>query len=139
MSQIAVIFWSGTGNTERMENAIAAGVQSAGNTAQLFSVSDFSEDKIDAFSSFALGCPAMGSEELEDSEFLPFYNAIKEKLAGKAVALFRSYGWGGGEWLNAWKADAEASGLKIIGTLAIENAPDENGIAECEALGKKLT
>jgi flavorubredoxin len=81
----------------------------------------------------------MGAEELEDSEFQPFYEAVKPALNGKKVALFGSYGWGGGEWMNPWKADAEAAGLVLVEEpLAIENAPDDAGKAACQELGKAL-
>jgi len=139
MEKVAVIYWSGTGNTEMMANAVAEGVKAAGAEADVFTVSDFSADKVAEYGRFALGCPAMGAEELEDSEFQPLYDSIKPALSGKKVVLFGSYGWGGGEWMNPWKADAEGAGLVIVADpLAIENAPDDAGTAACQELGKTL-
>ena len=100
MSKAAVIYWSGTGNTEAMAKAVQKG---AGVGAELFSVSDFDAARAGEYDAFALGCPAMGSESLEDSEFEPVFEAIKDKLAGKKVALFGSYGWGDGEWMRNWE------------------------------------
>lgn len=139
MEKVAIVYWSGTGNTEMMANAIAEGVKAAGAEADVFTVADFSADKVGEYNRFALGCPAMGAEELEDSEFQPFYDGVKASLSGKKVALFGSYGWGGGEWMNPWKADAEGAGLVLVAEpLAIENAPDDAGNTACQELGKTL-
>ena len=139
MEKIAVIYWSGTGNTEMMAQYVAEGAKAAGAEVDVFSVSDIAQDKLAEYGRFALGCPAMGAEELEDSEFQPFYDAAKPSLSGKKVALFGSYGWGGGEWMNPWKADAEAAGLVLVAEpLAIENAPDDAGKTACQELGKAL-
>lgn len=130
----AVIFWSGTGNTEAMAKAVAEG---AGVEAT--PVSSFSGDLSD-YEAVALGCPAMGAEELEDSEFEPFYSANESKLAGKAVALFGSYDWGDGEWMRLWADRAKAAGANIVGGegLIANNTPDEDALAKCKALGEKL-
>ena len=139
MNKIAVIFWTGTGNTEVMANEVVAGAKEAGADVTLFNTSAFSADKAQEFDKFALGCPAMGAEELEDSEFQPLYDQLKAQISGKKVVLFGSYGWGGGEWMNPWKADAEAAGLVLVADpLAIENAPDDAGKAACQDLGKAL-
>ena len=130
----AVIFWSGTGNTEAMAKAVAGG---AGVEAT--PVSSFSGDLSD-YEAVALGCPAMGAEELEDSEFEPFYSANESKLAGKNVALFGSYDWGDGEWMRLWADRVKAAGANIVGGegLIANNTPDEDALAKCKALGEKL-
>ena len=94
--KVAVIYWSGTGNTEQMAQAIAEG---AG--ADLFAVSDFS-GKLDAYDRVAFGCSAMGDEVLEESEFEPFFAEVEGELSGKTIALFGSYGWGDGQWMRDW-------------------------------------
>lgn len=130
----AVIFWSGTGNTEAMAKAVAEG---AGVEAT--PVSSFSGDLSD-YEAVALGCPAMGAEELEDSEFEPFYSTNESKLAGKNVALFGSYDWGDGEWMRLWADRVKAAGANIVGGegLIANNTPDEDALAKCKALGEKL-
>ena len=129
----AVIYWSGTGNTEQMANAIAEG---AG--AELFSVSDFTGDIAD-YDRIAFGCSAMGDEVLEESEFEPFFTAIEGALSGKTIALFGSYGWGTGEWMENWEADCSASGIKLATDSVIANEmPDEEALAACKALGAAL-
>jgi flavodoxin short chain len=139
MNKIAVIFWTGTGNTEVMANEVVAGAKEAGADVTLFNTSAFSADKAQEFDKFALGCPAMGAEELEDSEFQPLYDQLKTQISGKKVVLFGSYGWGGGEWMNPWKEDAANAGLVLADEpLAIEGAPDDAGKEKCRELGKVL-
>ncbi len=139
MNKIAVIYWTGTGNTEVMANEVVAGASAAGAEVTLFNTSDFSVDKAQEFDKFALGCPAMGAEELEDSEFQPLYDQLKTQISGKKVVLFGSYGWGGGEWMNPWREDAANAGLVLADDpLAIEGAPDDAGKEKCRELGKVL-
>lgn len=139
MSKIAIVYWSGTGNTEMMAKEVAEGVKAAGGDVSIFATSDFTADSAAVFDKFALGCPAMGAEELEDSEFLPLYEQLKPSLSGKKVVLFGSYGWGGGEYMTAWKNDAVSSGLILVDDpLAIENAPDDDGKSKCQELGRVL-
>ena len=136
MSKTAVIYWSGTGNTEAMAKAVQKG---AGLGAQLFAVSDFDASKVDAFDAFALGCPAMGSEALEDGEFEPLFNEIKGQLAGKKVGLFGSYGWGDGEWMRTWEDDCAGAGISLAAESVICNdAPDDEALEACRALGETL-
>lgn len=130
----AVIYWSGTGNTEAMAKAVAEG---AG--AELFGVFDFSVS-IDDYDAVAFGCPAMGAEELEESEFEPFFSSVEIKLSGKKVALFGSYGWGDGEWMRNWEDRVKDDGAVLLndeGLIANEFPSDED-LDKCKALGKML-
>ena len=129
----AVIYWSGTGNTEAMAKAVADG---AG--AELFSVSAFSGDVAD-YDAVAFGCPAMGAENLEEGEFEPFFEGIESKLSGKKVALFGSYGWGDGEWMRTWEEDCASPGIRLaVDSVTCCEAPDDEALSACQALGKKL-
>ncbi|WP_321973453.1 flavodoxin [Paratractidigestivibacter sp.] len=138
MSKIAVVYWTGSGNTEAMANAIVDGAAAAGADAKAVLVSEFSADDVAAFDALAFGCPAMGAEELESDEFEPVWEACKEVLGDKPVALFGSYGWGSGEWMDTWKDDAESAGVKVIDALIANDAPDDEATSACEALGKSL-
>ena len=138
MSKVAVVYWSGTGNTEAMANAVAEGVAENGGETEVVQVSDFSADKLGDYDAFAFGCPAMGSEELEDSEFQPVWDDVKGSLGEKKVVLFGSYEWAEGEWMDNWKGDAEASGVNVVGTQICYDAPDADGEADCRALGAKV-
>lgn len=139
MSKVAVVFWSGTGNTEAMADKVAEGAKEAGAEVSVFSAEDFSADKVEEFDGLAFGCPAMGDEELEDTIFEPMYAACEPKLAGKKVGLFGSYGWGDGEWMRSWEADCEASGIDLACESYICNeTPGDDEKAECVALGKAL-
>ena len=139
MKKTAVIFWSGTGNTEAMANEVLAGMQSAGADAALLSCSEVDGGAIDALDAVALGCPAMGAEVLEEEEFAPMFESIKDKLVGKKVALFGSYGWGDGEWMRTWEDDCKSAGIDLACESVICNeAPDDEAVAACQNLGKTL-
>ncbi len=139
MSKIAVVYWSGTGNTQEMALAVSDGAKEKGAEVSLFSASDFKDSMVNDFDAFAFGCPAMGAEVLEEDEFEPMFESCKASLAGKKVALFGSYGWGDGEWMRTWEEDCAAAGISLACESVICNeAPDENAVAECKALGAAL-
>ena len=139
MSKVAVVYWSGTGNTEEMANKVAEGAKAAGAEVEVISADDFEGTDISSFDGVAFGCPAMGDEELEDTVFQPVFEACESKLAGKKVALFGSYGWGDGDWMRSWEDDCSASGIKLCCESVICNeAPDAQGLAACRLLGKLL-
>lgn len=129
----AVIYWSGTGNTEQMAQAIA---DAAG--AELFAVSDFSGSIAD-YDRIAFGCSAMGDEVLEEDEFEPFFASIEGDLSGKTIALFGSYGWGDGEWMRTWEDDCRANGMKLVcDSVICCEAPDDEAVENCRKLGAEL-
>lgn len=131
--KIAVIYWSGTGNTEMMAKAVAEG---AG--AELFSVSDFSGNIAD-YDRLAFGCPAMGSEVLEEDEFEPFFTGIESMLSGKKIALFGSYGWGDGDWMRSWEDTCRDDGAVLACESVIcQEQPDDEALEKCKALGAAL-
>ncbi len=135
----AVVYWSGTGNTEAMAEAVANGARTAGADVTTFTADSFNADAAAEFDAVALGCPSMGSEELEESEFRPMFDAVKGTLAGKKVGLFGSYGWGDGEWMRSWQEECKEAGIALVMDGVICNdAPDEEATANCEALGKAL-
>lgn len=135
MKKIAVIYWSSTGNTEAMAKAVAVG---AG--ADLFSVSEIDIDEALSYDSIAFGCPSMGAEVLEESEFDPFFTVIESKLGNKNIALFGSYGWGDGEWMRDWEVRARATGANLFEDgLIINETPDSEGTDECIAFGKRFS
>ena len=137
MSKVAVIYWSGTGNTEAMANAVAEGARNAGADVDLLNCSDVSS--ADGYDAVALGCPAMGAEELEDSEFEPMLEQIEPALPGKKVALFGSYDWGVGEWLSNWEARCAEKGITLAAeSVKANNAPDDAALAACRALGAAI-
>ena len=139
MSKVAVVFWSGTGNTEQMAEAVAEGAKSAGAEVTLANVNDFDSSSVTDFDGIAFGCPAMGAEVLEDSEFEPMFNACEAKLSGKKVGLFGSYGWGDGEWMRNWEEQCIADGAVMAGECVICNeAPDDTATEQCVELGKAL-
>ena len=137
--KIAVVYWSSTGNTEAMAQAVAEGARKAGGSAELFTATEFDGDKVDAFDAIAFGCPAMGAEELEDSEFAPMFESCESKLSGKKIALFGSYGWGDGEWMRTWEDTCRNDGASLIcDSVICQEAPDDEALTACRSLGEAL-
>ena len=139
MKKTAVVFWSGTGNTESMANAVLEGMKAAGAEAELFTSEQADAAKLALFDAIAFGCPAMGAEELEETEFAPMFDAVKSSLSGEDAALFGSYGWGDGEWMRTWEEDCASAGIRLAAdSVTCCEAPDDEALSACQALGKKL-
>lgn len=135
MSDIAVVYWSDTGNTEEMAKLVAEGIASAGGSAVLIGADSFGPADVEKYGAIAFGCPAMGDEELEDVEFLPMYDAVEPLLEGRRVALFGSYDWNDGEWMELWEQRAEAAGLNVVDSVIAKDYPDDDASADCMRLG----
>lgn len=139
MSKIAVVYWSGTGNTEQMANAVASGAKSKGAEVEVFTASSFNADLVDNFDAIAFGCPSMGNEVLEDGEFEPMWNSVEGKLKGKKIALFGSYDWGDGEWMRSWESRCAEIGAVLPTEFVIANLePNDDALSDCEDLGIAL-
>ena len=136
MSKMAVIYWSMSGNTEAMASAIAEGARSAGAEVDLMQVSEVSVDQALSYPLLALGCPAMGAEVLEESEFEPFFAQLEGRLSGKKVALFGSYGWGDGQWMRDWQTRTEGANANLYGEgLMVNETPDDAALEQCRTFG----
>ena len=139
MKKTAVVYWSGTGNTESMANAIAEAMKAAGAETEVMTSEQADTGKLAGFDAIAFGCPAMGAEELEETEFAPMFDAVKGSLSGKDVALFGSYGWGDGEWMHTWEDDCKANGMNLVcDSVICCEAPDDEALEACRKLGAEL-
>ncbi|MFR1579775.1 MAG: flavodoxin [Lachnospiraceae bacterium] len=140
MSKVAVVYWSGTGNTEQMAESVADGARNAGADVTTFTAAEFDADKMDEFDAIAFGCPSMGAEQLEEDEFEPMFTACETKLSGKKIALFGSYGWGDGEWMRNWVKQMQDAGAEVVGgeDAICCDAPDDEAEEKLVELGKKL-
>ena len=139
MSKLAIVYWSGTGNTESMAAMVAAGAKEAGAQVDLFTAAEFGPEQMDQYDAIAFGCPSMGAEQLEEGEFEPMFSACEAKLAGKKLGLFGSYGWGDGEWMRSWEARCNDDGANLACDSVICNeTPDDDGLAACRNLGASL-
>ena len=140
MRKVAVVYWSMGGNTAAMAEAVADGARQAGAEVLLRQVSETTPEEALSCDAIALGCPAMGAEVLEESEFEPFFAQLEGSLGGKQVALFGSYGWGDGQWMRDWWERTEADGALLVGSegLIVQEAPDEDGLAKCRDLCASL-
>ncbi|MGX8705199.1 MAG: flavodoxin domain-containing protein [bacterium] len=134
MSKVAVVYYSGSGNTEAMADVIVSAI-----SADKIEAGDFSAAKVAEYDAIAFGCPAMGDEVLEETVFQPMWDDVKGALAGKKVAFFGSYGWGDGQWMRNWEADADAAGIvRVTDSVICNEAPDDEATAALEALAKAL-
>lgn len=139
MRKAALVFWSGTGNTEAMADAVEAGIKAGGAEVEVFQAADFDSGKAAEFDGIAFGCPSMGAEQLEASEMQPMFDDVKGRLSGKKIVLFGSYGWGDGEWMRSWEDDcADAGADRVADSVICNDAPDDAARAACKALGEAL-
>lgn len=140
MDKIYVVYWSQSGNTQAMAEAVGEGIREAGKEAEVVDVSQASLDALKDAKAFALGCPAMGAEVLEEAEMEPFVCDVEGFAGGKSIGLFGSYGWGDGQWMRDWVERMSGAGANIVGGEGVmcQNAPDASAIEECKALGKQL-
>lgn len=139
MSKVLIVFWSGTGNTLEMANAIEKGIQNTGAQTDVFNVSDFDSATIEKYDKIAFGCPSMGDEVLEESEFEPFFMEIENQISGKNIALFGSYGWGDGAWMRSWEDRVRAAGGKLFEEgMIVMSTPDNSATEECIHFGERF-
>lgn len=138
MKKIGIIFWSGSGNTEAMAHALAEGIGNTQACSEVFYVGDISASDIASYQALAFGCPAMGAEELEEAEFAPFFTQCEARLKDVPLALFGSYGWGSGEWMETWRIRCKEAGAQVVGTVIAQGYPDEQTLADCKNLGARL-
>ena len=140
MDKIYVVYWSQTGNTEAMAEAVARGIRSEGKESAVVEVGSISPEELKEEAVFALGCPAMGAEVLEESEMEPFVETLEAFVKGKTVGLFGSYGWGDGEWMRDWEARMQQAGANVIGGEGVicQETPDQEALEKWEELGKNL-
>lgn len=140
MSKVVVAYWSGTGNTEMMAAAVGEGINAAGGEAVVVAMEECNAADLKDCDAFALGCPAMGAEELEDTVVEPFVSEVEGFVSGKKVALFGSYDWGDGEWMRIWTQRMQDAGAVIAGGegLICNNEPDDEAKENCKKLGQDL-
>ncbi len=140
MDKIYVVYWSQSGNTQAMAEAVGKGIKDAGKEAAVTYVGEASLEELKNAKCFALGCPAMGAEVLEESEMEPFVSAVEGFAAGKTIALFGSYGWGDGQWMRDWTDRMTGCGATVLNGegLMCHETPDGDMLAECETLGRGL-
>lgn len=139
MSKVAVVYWSMTGNTEMMAQAVVEGVEATDSNVEIFKASEFDKSMLADYDKIAFGCPSMGAETLEESEFQPMFDSVKNDLANKDVVIFGSYGWGDGEWMRNWQLDLEEHGVELVAEgLMVNETPDADGLNKSRELGQAL-
>lgn len=138
MTDIAIVYWSGTGNTEAMANLVAEGIKDAGKDVDIISAESFSAADMPRYTRLAFGCPSMGDGVLEEEVFEPMFAEIEGSLGGKTVGLFGSYGWGDGQWMRDWVDRCRADGADVVGDVIANEYPGDAESEDCRALGAKV-
>ena len=139
MDKVAIVFWTGSGNTEAMAQAVEEGAKNAGAETVLNFVGDTSAAEVATFDKIILGCPAMGDESLEEYDFEPFFEGLLPDLAGKKVGIFGSYAWNEGDWIMNWKARLEEAGVTLTAEpVKAYSYPDDDALEACRELGKTI-
>jgi flavodoxin short chain len=139
MANIGIIYWSGTGNTEKMAELVEQGAKEAGATVTRKNVASASVDELAGYDVVVFGSPSMGAEVVEESEMVPFVASALPGLKDKKAALFGSYGWGDGEWMRNWSAELKSAGVNLLDDgLIVNETPNGESADLCLAYGKKL-
>ena len=140
MDKIYVVYWSQSGNTQAMAEAVGQGITAAGKEAEVIHVGSASVELLKDAKAFALGCPAMGAEVLEETEMEPFVAEVEAIASGKTIALFGSYGWGDGQWMRDWEERMSGAGAAVLNGegLICKETPDNAVLTECSNLGRQL-
>ena len=134
-----IIYWSGTGNTEKMAQLIADGAKEAGADVTLKTVSQATPQDATDCDVLIMGCPSMGAEVLEEEEFEPYMTDIEGSISGKKVALFGSYGWGDGEWMRDWDGRIAGAGATLaVESLIVNEMPEGEEADKCTEFGKSI-
>ena len=133
-----IVYWSSTGNTERMAQMLGEEIEKLGGSAEVEEVSSVSPSALEKETVFALGCSAMGDEELDEGEMEPFVQEVEKFASGKKIGLFGSYDWGDGEWMRRWEARMKEAGAEVAGTVIANNEPDDDDQAKLAELAKAL-
>jgi flavodoxin short chain len=139
MSKVAVVYWSATGNTAAMAQAVGDAAAAGGAEVTYLAPGEFSSSKLAEYDAVAFGCPAMGAEVLEEEEFEPMFTELEGSLKDKKIGLFGSYGWGDGQWMRDWQDRAVAAGAYLVMDGVMANyTPDAEAIEKCADLGRSL-
>ncbi|BFK80789.1 flavodoxin [Clostridium baratii] len=137
--KINIIYYSSTGNTEEMANLIAKGAKEEGAEVNLMTFSEASVEDIKNCDIVLLGGPAMGAENLEESEVEPFVESIEGEVSGKKMVLFGSFGWGGGAYMTEWENRMEENGAELLEKeVVVQEAPEGEDAEKLIELGKKI-
>lgn len=139
MNKVSVVYYSGTGFTKAMADALVEGIKLAGVEPNLYKIDEVDVNDVFASDVIALGSAACGAETIEETYFVPFMEENADKFNGKKVYIFGSYGWGGGEYADNWKAQLEGFGANIVAmpVLVNDGASDEE-LEQLKEIGKKL-
>lgn len=137
MPKVLVLYYSRTGNTEKMSKSVAEGVRSVqGVDVEL--KYDATSEELAGADAIIIGVPTYHHDMAMYMKTLLEETASKgTNLKGKVGAAFGSYGWSGEAprlVLEVLENKFEMKTLKP--PLLIKYAPDEKGLEECRRMGR---
>lgn len=140
MKKAIIVYWSGTGNTEIMAEEIKKGLELESYNVTMKEVYDTDASEVLSYDKIALGCSSMGVEELEEEEFEPFFQQLEHNITDKHIAIFGSYGWGDGEWMEDWEDRVNDAGAILFENkgLIINSTPSSEEEEACVEFGVRF-
>jgi flavorubredoxin len=140
MKKLLVLYYSRTGNTERMAKAIAEGAQSSGNVEVELNY-HVNAESLSSYDAILIGSPTYHHDLPVDFKNLLEEAAVQGiSLKGKIGGTFGSYGWSG----EAPKLILEIMKYKfemqvIEPPLLAKYVPDPSMLNACKELGKRVS
>lgn len=139
MKEVAIVYYSGTGNTAEMAQMLVSFFSDKAQVTVFDDASIFTPDIAQKYNYIAFGCPAMGNEVLEEDVFEPMFSSLLPILENKNIILFGSYGWGNGEWMRNWEDEVrEVNAILKNDGVICQEAPTEETKILLEEAGKAL-
>jgi len=140
MKQILVLYYSRTGNTERMANAVAEGAQ-INNETKVELAFHIEPEELKTFDAIVVGAPTYYHEMPIDFKNLFEEAAVKGlSLKGKVGAAFGSYGWSGEAPKLILEIMKNKFEMQVVEPpLLAKYLPDQKTLSDCRELGKRIS
>lgn len=139
MPKILIIYYSRTGNTEKMAKAVAEGTKTV-QCVEVESTFCATPEELKEFDAIVIGTPTYHHDTTVDIKMLFEEAAIKSiDLKGKIGAAFGSYGWsdeGPKLVLEIMKNKFEMNVTEP--PLLIRYTPDAVGLEKCREFGRRI-
>jgi flavodoxin I len=140
MKKVLVLYYSQTGNTEKMANAIAEGAQSSGNVEVELNY-HVETESLSTYDAILIGAPTYHHDMPMDFKNLLEDAAVQGmSLKGKIGAAFGSYGWSGEAPRLILEIMKNKFEMRVVEPpLLAKYTPDQNMLTACKDLGKRIS
>ena len=137
--KILVLYYSRTGNTEKMATAVAKGAQ-INDKVEVELNFHIDPQELSNFDAIIVGAPTYHHDMPIDFKKL-FEEAAKQgiSLKGKKGAAFGSYGWSGEAPKLILEIMKNKFEMQVEPPLLANYVPDEKTLKACRELGKKVS